>query len=176
MWPAKATRRDADIQQALRDAAVAKIEVGFSHPSFDLWLLLHFQSFAGAQSGSSKLVIEKLRNAIGAFKDYDKRNDKSIKGVRREALRGREKTAADNARALVGTCVSGACKAAQSKTEPVDRDAPTESSAQWSARSGHAAHCPVLERDPCTDVWRLLAALGIVSYTKVADLRGETGF
>lgn len=157
--------RDADIQRALQEAATAKIEVGFSHPSFDLWLLLHFQPFAGTQNGRSKIVIEKLRNAIGAeaFKDYDKRNDKSVKGARRDVLRGREKTAADNARALVGTCGCGACKAAQAKTEPVHRDAPAEPSAQWSARSGHAVHCPALGRDPSTDVWRLLAVLGIVS-------------
>jgi hypothetical protein len=97
------------IQRGSAKAAASKIEVGFSHPSFDLWLLLHFQPFSGAQSGSSKIVIEKLRSAPGAdaFKNYDKRNDKSVKGLRRDALRGREKAAATNAKALVATCEHG---------------------------------------------------------------------
>ncbi|MFI6743584.1 RloB family protein [Nonomuraea sp. NPDC050451] len=45
-----------DIPQAVKTAAEAGIELAFSHPSFDLWLLLHFQPFGGAQGGSSKLV------------------------------------------------------------------------------------------------------------------------
>ncbi|KQC34972.1 RloB family protein [Frankia sp. ACN1ag] len=102
------TDRDADIQRAFQDAAEAKAEIGFSHPSFDLWLLLHFQPFSGAQSGSSKIVVEKLRSALGAeaFQDYDKRNDKSITSRRRDALRGRERAAVANARArgIVKTC------------------------------------------------------------------------
>jgi hypothetical protein len=156
--------RDADIWQALKDAAGSKVEIGFSHPSFDLWILLHFQSFSGAQDGSSKIVVEKLRSArnASAFKGYDSRNDKSVKGARRDALRGREKTAAVNARALVDACAHGTCSAQQAKSNPVDRYAADESSAAWLARSGHAPDCPVLRRDPSTDVWRLLAALGIV--------------
>jgi hypothetical protein len=156
--------RDADIRQALRHAAASKIEIGFSHPSFDLWLLLHFQPFSGAQSGSSKIVVEKLRSAgnAEAFKDYDNRNDKSVKGARRGALHGRENIAAANARALVDTCAHGACDAKQAKSNPADRYAADESSATWLARSGHAPDCPVLQRDPSTDVWRLLGALGLI--------------
>jgi hypothetical protein len=158
--------RDEDIRRALEEAAASKIEVGFSHPSFDLWLLLHFQPFSGAQSGSSKIVIEKLRSAPGAdaFKNYDKRNDKSVKGLRRDALRGREKAAATNAKALVATCEHGDCKAGRAQVKPVERDAAAAPPPQWSARSGHAAHCLALGRDPSTDVWRLLAALGIVPH------------
>jgi hypothetical protein len=117
--------RDEDIRRALEEAAASKIEVGFSHPSFDLWLLLHFQPFSGAQSGSSKIVVEKLRSAPGAdaFKNYDKRNDKSVKGRRRDALRGREKAAATNAKALVATCEHGDCKAGRAQVKPVERDA-----------------------------------------------------
>ncbi|WP_168220646.1 RloB family protein [Streptomyces sp. RFCAC02] len=160
--------RDANIRRALKEAAAAKIEVGFSHPSFDLWLLLHFQPFSGAQSGSSRIVVEKLRSAKGAeaFEDYDKRNDKSVKGVRRDALRGKQETAVANARALVGSCGHGACKAGRAKAEPVGRDAAAEPLPQWSARSGHAPDCPALKRDPSTDVWRLLAALGIVPHIR----------
>jgi hypothetical protein len=156
--------RDPDIEAALKEAAAAKVEVGFSHPSFDLWVLLHFQPLSGAQSGSSKIVVDKLRSARDAkgFKDYDKRNDKSLKGARRDALTGRHKTAVDNAKALVGACPHGACKAGQARTKPVSREATPASPANWSARSGHAPHCPALKRDPSTDVWRLLAALGVV--------------
>lgn len=160
--------RDEDISQALKEAAAHKIEVGFSHSSFDLWLLLHFQTLSGAQNGSSRIVVEKLRSAPGAaaFKDYDIRNDKSVKAVRCDALRGREETAALNAKALVGMCEHGDCKGSRADAKPVGRDARTESSARWSARSGHSEHCPALKRDPSTDVWRLLAALGIVPHPK----------
>ncbi|MCW5250516.1 RloB family protein [Streptomyces sp. SHP 1-2] len=160
--------RDDDIRQALKEAAASKIEVGFSHPSFDLWLLLHFQPFTGAQNGSSKIIVDKLRSApaAAAFKDYDIRNDKSVKGARRDALLGREKTAVLNAKALVGTCEHGDCKGGRASVKPVSRDAEPESSPRWSARSGHSAHCPALKRDPSTDVWRLLAALEIVPHSK----------
>ncbi|WP_052848267.1 RloB family protein [Streptomyces avicenniae] len=113
--------RDDDIRQALTAAAAAGIEVGFSHPSFDLWLLLHFQPFTGAQNGSSRIVVGKLRSAPGAaaFADYDIRNDKSVKGARCEALRGREATAVLNAKALVAACEHGDCKGARADVRPV---------------------------------------------------------
>ncbi|WP_214107546.1 RloB family protein [Acrocarpospora catenulata] len=153
-----------DIPQAVKDAAESGIELAFSHPSFDLWLLLHFQSFGGAQSGSSKLVVEKLRQAKGAdaFKDYDKRGDKSIKGARRDALKGREDKAVAHARSLVASCTHGLCKPGQAQTEPVGEDVARQSHQEWAARSGHTPDCPVLQRDPSTDVWRLLVRLGIV--------------
>jgi hypothetical protein len=37
------------------------VQIGFSHPSFDLWLLLHFQQLSNPQDGSSAQVHEKLR-------------------------------------------------------------------------------------------------------------------
>jgi hypothetical protein len=153
------------ILEAIKDAAESKIELAFSHPSFDLWLLLHFQAFGGAQSGSSKIVIEKLRkaNAADAFKDYDKKNDKSIRGARRSALRGQEGKAVAHARSLVGSCAHGSCKPSHAKTEPIGRSAKPQPAEQWAGRSGHSPHCPVLQRDPSTDVWRLLVSLGICS-------------
>lgn len=156
--------QDQNIRSALSEAALTGIEVGFSHPSFDLWLLLHFQAFSGTQSGSSKNIVAKLRGAgATAFKDYDKRNNKRIDGARRAALRGREKTAVQNARALVSACEHGTCKASTAKTYPVDRSKFSSASpGKWSARSGHAPTCDILKRDPSTDVWRLLMSLGIV--------------
>ncbi|MEV4242267.1 RloB family protein [Streptosporangium canum] len=152
-----------DIPQAIKAAADSKVELAFSHPSFDLWLLLHFQAFGGAQSGSSKLVVEKLRQAKGAnaFKDYGKGGEKSIKGARRDALKEREGKAVVHARSLVASCAQGLCKPGRAKTEPVGHDAEPQSPQEWAARSGHAPECPVLRRDPSTDVWRLLATLGI---------------
>lgn len=74
------------IPQAVAEAATAGVEVCFSHPSFDLWLLLHFQAFGGRQSGSSDVVKDKLRKADPAFRNFDKRGDKSVKGPRAEGL------------------------------------------------------------------------------------------
>jgi len=165
--------RDADIQQALLDAAAAKVEVGFSHPSFDLWLLLHFQAFSGAQHGSSTSIVDRLQNtkATDAFREYDKRNNKNVTSApRRKALHGNEQKAVDHARALVKHCEHGDCQPGTAAWQPVSRSNSSGGEPQqriswqrWSARSGHAEHCPVLHRDPSTDVWRLLVSLGIVA-------------
>ncbi|MEL3946826.1 RloB family protein [Streptomyces sp. LNU-CPARS28] len=155
------------IPQAVEDAAADGTEICFSHPSFDLWLLLHFQAFGGRQSGKSKDVVDKLRKADSAFERFDKRNDKSIQGPRRKALEGKAKAAIKNAQGLVSQCEHGACKASQHKAAPVDRTSPEnpdhlpQSPRKWAARSGHALDCKVLDRDPSTDVWRLLVSLGI---------------
>ncbi|WP_433212509.1 RloB family protein [Microtetraspora malaysiensis] len=152
-----------DIPQAVAAAAASGVELAFSHPSFDLWLLLHFQPFGGAQSGSSKLVIEKLRQAKGAtaFRTYDKRDDKGLGGPRRDALKGREGNAVTHARRLVAACAHGGCAPGHAWTEPVSRDVEQWSPQAWASRSGHAPECPILHRDPSTDVWRLLVTLGI---------------
>ncbi|WP_187281619.1 RloB family protein [Nonomuraea sp. C10] len=158
--------RDAwdDIPRAIKDAAESGIELAFSHPSFDLWLLLHFQTFGGAQSGSSKLVIEKLRRANGAdaFRNYDKRDDKSVKGPRRDALKGREGKAVAHARSLVASCPHGSCSPDRATLGPGRENTRPQPLGEWVARSGHAPDCPVLQRDPSTDMWRLIAGLGIV--------------
>ncbi|MEV7005587.1 RloB family protein [Streptosporangium sp. NPDC051022] len=152
-----------DIPRAVEVAAESRVELAFSHPSFDLWLLLHFQAFGGAQSGSSKLVVEKLRQAKGAdaFKDYDRKGDKSIKGARRDALKEREGRAVEHARSLVASCARGLCGPGRAKTDPVNGEAERVSPQEWAARSGHAPECLLLQRDPSTDVWRLLVTLGI---------------
>ncbi len=126
-------------------------------------MLLHFQAFGGAQSGSSKLVVEKLRQAkdADAFKDYDKKGDKSIKGARRDALKERESRAVEHARSLVASCAQGLCRPGRAKTDPVNEEVGRPSPQEWAARSGHAPECPILQRDPSTDVWRLLVTLGI---------------
>jgi len=157
------------IPQAVAEAAASGVELCFSHPSFDLWLLLHFQPFGGSQSGSSDVVHEKLRNAHPAFKNFDKRNDKSVKGARAEALKDKADQAITHAKILLAQCEHGACKAAQAKIVPPrqrhDDEVPVPPTPKpperWAARSGHAPGCQVLDRDPSTDVWRLLTSLGI---------------
>ncbi|MFE2498349.1 RloB family protein [Streptomyces scopuliridis] len=154
-----------DIPKALKEAAEDSTEVCFSHPSFDLWLLLHFQEFGGRQSGDSGIVVEKLRQAHPAFRNFDKRNDKSVTGARRTALGDDAedlKKAVTRARSLVGQCEHGSCKAVNAKTYRYSRDNPPKSTTAWAARSGHAHDCEVLRRDPSTDVWRLVVSLGIV--------------
>lgn len=64
----------------------ARVKVALSHPSFELWLLLHFQEFTPvAQCGGNDAIIEKLRAAHRAFADYGKRN-KRISVARFAAL------------------------------------------------------------------------------------------
>lgn len=155
------------IPQAVADAAADGTEICLSHPSFDLWLLLHFKSFSGRQSGKSTGVVDKLREVNSAFERFGKRNDKSVQGRRRQALEGRIRDAIAHAKSLVTQCEHGACKSSQHKATPVDRISPhnpdnlPQSPRKWAARSGHALDCEVLDRDPSTDVWRLLASLGI---------------
>lgn len=157
------------IPQAVEAAAADGTEICFSHPSFDLWLLLHFQAYGGRQSGKSTDVVDKLRKADTAFKRFDKRNDKSVRGLRRQALEGKAKAAIKNAQGLVSQCEHGSCKGSPSqyKADPVDRTSPEnpdhlpQSPRKWAARSGHAMDCKVLDRDPSTDVWRLLVSLSI---------------
>ncbi|KUF14970.1 RloB family protein [Streptomyces silvensis] len=159
--------RHTRIHQAVADAAASGVELCFSHPSFDLWLLLHFQSFGGEQSGSSENLKRKLRKADTAFERFDRRDDKSVMGARAAALQGRVGTAIGHARGLLAQCEHGAGKAGQATIVTPRRPegavvAPSPKSPErWAARSGHAPSCPVLNRDPSTDVWRLLVSLGI---------------
>jgi len=55
-----------DILQAMRDAEAGGVTVAFSHPSFELWLLLHFSDFSGQQGGSSRVIHGKLRRQAGS--------------------------------------------------------------------------------------------------------------
>ena len=116
------------------------IHVAFSHPSFDLWLLLHFIAVSDAQGGSSDQVHSRLRNYPGFYRfgSHDKRITDA--GATELMKPGRIATAVRNAKALVGRCPAGCC---------------------CSPANGHAARCDPLKRDPSTDVWRLIECLGI---------------
>jgi hypothetical protein len=76
-----------DIDQVCARARRHGIYVALSHPSFELWLLLHFRDFPpAAQSGQNRVIMEGLRAADHAFADYRDGN-KRIDERRFEALR-----------------------------------------------------------------------------------------
>ncbi|WP_219471501.1 RloB family protein [Nonomuraea rhizosphaerae] len=124
------------VEESCRRAERAGVRVAFSHPCFELWLLLHF--VAGVPGApTSKCIQDRLRAAHQAFRTFDKRLD----GAPLAALNGNEADAVNRARSLVTNCPSMAC----------------------TARNGHGADCRVLDRTPSTDVWRILVELGIVT-------------
>ncbi|MFI7702693.1 RloB family protein [Nonomuraea sp. NPDC049480] len=124
------------VEESYARAEAAGVHVAFSHPCFELWLLLHFAArLSGAQT--SKGVQDRLRAAHRTFHDFDKRLD----APRLTALYGNEADATNRAKSLIGNCPSMVC----------------------TAKKGHGPDCKVLDRVPSTDVWRLLAELGIVS-------------
>ncbi|MFD6323197.1 RloB family protein [Streptomyces sp. NPDC058442] len=160
--------RDADIPRAMRGAAEAGVQVALSHPSFELWLLLHFQQFTSQEGGQNNAVMRMLRGHRDAkgFEDYGRGSGdsgKRLDGQRSESLveKEREKTAVRNARKLVSACPHGGCSGRGLQHTPIPGP-DTESYADWTRRSGHAENCDPLKRDPSTDVWRLLVQLGIV--------------
>ncbi|MFI1955557.1 RloB family protein [Streptomyces xinghaiensis] len=158
--------RDRSIPDAMRKAAEGGVQAALSHPSFELWLLLHFQHWTGQEHGHDEKVKDRLRRHKDAkgFKDYDKASGDRGKGLndeRGKALLGREAAAVRNARKLVKACPSGRCSAdCIEKIAPLP-DKGKEKYAEWTARTGHAPGCDPLKRDPSTDVWRLLVSLGL---------------
>lgn len=136
-----------DIDQALALARKNGVNVALSHPCFELWLLLHFTAFSGAQGGQASIVVKKLREASSAFAEFGIRGDKSLGPVRFTALRGNEQAATKRAGRLQRDCAHGPC------VLPDD----------------HSASCSALARDPSTDVHRLLFALGIVTAVESRD-------
>jgi hypothetical protein len=140
-WAVFDRDQHTDIPQAMRAATEGGIKVAFSHPSFDLWLLLHFMMVRERQHGASQWIHEKLREQSGFERFGSASGDKGVQGARVAALTGRHEVAAGRAKKLVDECPTGQC----------------------SAESGHAHHCDPCTRDPSTDVWRLLVELGIVA-------------
>ncbi|MGH3869481.1 MAG: RloB family protein [Pseudonocardiaceae bacterium] len=64
-----------DIDQVCLRAKPERVHVALSHPSFELWLLLHLREFTPGycQNGKSETIIDKLRDAHPAFANYAKR-------------------------------------------------------------------------------------------------------
>lgn len=91
-----------DIDQVCARANRRHVRVALSHPSFELWLLLHFQDFStAAQGGSNDVIMERLRAVHPAFADYREGN-KRIDARRFDALREDDniRRAVDRARRL----------------------------------------------------------------------------
>ncbi|MEV1240840.1 RloB family protein [Nonomuraea sp. NPDC050022] len=123
------------VEEAHAQAESAGVKVAFSHPCFELWLLLHFASgVSGART--SKGVQDQLRAVHPAFRDFGK----SLETAHRRALEGQEAIAVGRAKTLITNCPSLEC----------------------TARKGHAQECKVVDRVPSTEVWKLLGELGIV--------------
>ncbi|MER5552187.1 RloB family protein [Streptomyces sp. NPDC002793] len=151
-----------DIADAVKLATEQGTEVCFSHPSFELWLLLHFQDFSGRRSGKNKDVVEALRKADPAYAKFDDRGNKSIKDKRRTALDDKESGAVSRARRMVKQCEHDRCEVKSTRKDRYRWPGAPERPDPLIPQSGHAPDCPVLDRDPSTDVWRLLVSLEIV--------------
>jgi hypothetical protein len=124
-----------EVYAAFRLARQNGIRIAFSHPCFELWLLLHFKNgVPGPQSGQRKPVQAELRR-VPNWQEFGK----IIEARHFKELTGRERHAAESATALVRSCPSGRC-------------GPTE----------HAVDCDVMLRDPSTSVDGILRSLGIV--------------
>lgn len=115
-----------------------KIKIAFSNPSFDFWLLLHFRLFDVPQDGYNGDIHTRLAGCPGfaGFGPYDKK----ITKMRADELRPRIGTAVKNARALAKRCADGRC----------------------AHRRGRAQQCRLLDQDPSTGMWCLLASLGLL--------------
>ncbi|MFI8179237.1 RloB family protein [Actinacidiphila glaucinigra] len=160
-----ADNRDEDIPAAMRKAAREGVQVALSHPSIELWLLLHFQPFTSQEDGLSDKIKDRLRKHPEAkgFAEYDKKSGdrgKGLGGQRGQSLLGKEKAAVDHARNLVGNCPHGGCSPKNLSFDKIPGPG-TETYEEWNRRSGHADDCDPLKRDPSTDLWRLLSMLEI---------------
>jgi hypothetical protein len=121
----------AEIDGAIGDAARNGVRVAFSHPGFELWLLLHFQQFETQLGGRCAELMRKLHRHRG-FRHFDK----YVGEGEWAALVGHSEDARKRALQLVRLCPSGCC-------------GPEE----------HPPHCIPTNRDPSTDVWKLLDLL-----------------
>ncbi|TFE58483.1 RloB domain-containing protein [Streptomyces sp. ICN441] len=157
--------REGEIPRAMHRAHRNGVQVALSHPSFELWLLLHFQQFTSQENGFSREVLKRLRGHKDAkgYEGYDQQSGdrgKGLGGQRGRALLDRERTAVRNARKLVSLCPYGECSARHADLTPIPAPR-TEPYEDWTRRTGHAPGCDPLKRDPSSDVWRLLASVGI---------------
>lgn len=157
-------QRDQEIADAMRKAAREGVQVAMSHPSFELWLLLHFQDLTSRENGDDTSVKDRLRKHPKAkgFEEYDKASGDRGKGLdarRATSLSGKEGDAIRRARGLVNRCPHGTCDHERARTESIG--AGREPYERWTRRTGHAGDCDPLHRDPSSDVWRLLEHLGI---------------
>ncbi|WP_371779611.1 RloB family protein [Streptosporangium subroseum] len=139
-----------DVEKAVVLARKNKIKVAFSHPSFDLWLWVHFApGRPTGQGGSSAFLVSKLQGVAG-FESYAPKGDKRLLSlVRQGALSANLSQAIKLARRLDAGCESGLC-------DPDRRAAD-------GGREPHDDRCAILKRDPSTGVYVLLESLGFTT-------------
>ncbi|MDQ2883199.1 MAG: RloB family protein [Actinomycetota bacterium] len=120
-----------DIDQVCLRAKPGRVHLALSHPSFEMWLLLHLREFTPGhrQDGKSGPIIDKLRSAHPSFADYGKRR-KRIDKSHFDAL-------------MEGDGIRKAVHRARCLSRHFARETPSQ-------------------RDPSTEVYRLIEALGIV--------------
>lgn len=160
----RADSRDQEIPEAMRTAAANGVQTALSHPSFELWLLLHFQQFTSRENGLSETVTKQLRGHPDAkgFERYDSASGDRGKGIddrRWASLSTRIGDAVRHARQLVKQCPHGACSPPAART--TDLATVGDDHDGWTRCTGHATGCDPLLRDPSSDVWRLLVRLGL---------------
>lgn len=122
-----------DIDQICLREKPDRVNLVLSHPSFELWLLLHLREFTPGdrQYGRNGLIIDKLRSAHQAFADYGKH------GKRIDAARFAALTECNG--------VHNAVRRARSLSRHVARETPSQ-------------------RDPSTEMYLLIEALGIAPH------------
>lgn len=148
-----------DIDEAMRTASKNGIEVAFSTPSFDLWLLLHFAPGLPANVSSENNQLVRKLNAVRHFERYGRSSGgkgsdskpKTLNDAQLTALWAKRDNALRLARQLVDRCSRGLCRASSTKAE-----------------QGHHWSCDPLKRDTQTDFYRLLELL-------TDDGRGRAG-
>jgi hypothetical protein len=124
-----------EIYAAFRLAKTNGIRIAFSHPCFELWLLLHLKNgVPGSQGGQRKPIQAELRR-MPNWQDFRK----IVEARHFKELVGMERQAAGSAVRLVRNCPSGRCGPAE-----------------------HAADCDVMLRDPSTSADGILKSLGII--------------
>lgn len=143
----------------MRTASKNGIEVAFSTPSFDLWLLLHFAPGLPANVSSENNQLVRKLNAVRHFERYGRSSGgkgsdskpKTLNDAQLTALWAKRDNAVRLARQLVDRCSRGLCRASSTKAE-----------------QGHHWSCDPLKRDTQTDFYRLLELL-------TDDGRGRAG-
>jgi hypothetical protein len=112
-----------NVDALIRQAEEAGVGVAFSHPCFELWLLVHFRQYGAPAAGVCGGLVDEVDSRIAGYK-----------------ARGKRVALAD---------VTGRYAHAKQQAERL---------AKQHERDGISIPT---QRDPCTDVWRLVDDLGV---------------
>src|SRR5262249_55089330 len=62
-----------DVDTLIRQAGEAGVRVAFSHPCFELWLLIHFRSYGAPSGGACAGLFDHVCTHIPAYRNRGKR-------------------------------------------------------------------------------------------------------